>query len=320
MSHPDSKELESKELESKQHDSQESNPHDSSQGQLFVVATPIGNLADISQRALKTLANVDVILAEDTRHSKRLLNHYGVNTRLRSCHEYNETAQIEWVASALNSGQNLALISDAGTPLISDPGFVLVRALRERGFDVLTVPGPSSIIAALSIAGLPTNSFVYDGFLPAKNVARESALSAYLTEPRTVVLLESSHRIHACVLSIQNVLGSDRHIVIARELTKRFETVMSGSVDVVLNQIQADPDQTRGEFVVMIAGAAIEDKGDEITTNLMALLSVLIAELPVKQAAGLAAKIMGVRKNEAYTLAQQLKDQQKDQQKDPKNA
>ena len=291
MNHPDSKEVTGEES-----------------GQLFVVATPIGNLADISERALTTLRQVDCILAEDTRHSKRLLGHFGINTRLRSCHEHNEGNQIEWVAQALRSGQNIALISDAGTPLISDPGFVLVRALREQGLSVVTIPGASSIIAALSIAGLPTDSFVYDGFLPAKNAARESALKLYLNEHRTVVLLESSHRIMACVQSVNDVLGADRHLVLARELTKRFETVISASAQEVLQRLNDDADQTRGEFVVMVGGVPEQDQSDEFQADLRTLLSVLIEELPVKQAAGLAAKISGARKNEAYSLAQQLKD------------
>jgi len=172
-----------------------SNPSSS----LHVVATPIGNLADISQRALDVLASVDIILAEDTRHSKRLLNHYGITTRLKSCHEHNEASQIDWVKSQLDEGLNLALISDAGTPLISDPGFVLVRALRSAGYSVVTVPGASSIIAALSISGLPTDGFVYDGFLPSKASARQKALVEYVNQTRTTVLLESSHRITACV-------------------------------------------------------------------------------------------------------------------------
>ncbi len=279
-----------------------------SAGQLSVVATPIGNLADITQRAIAVLKTADCVLAEDTRHSKRLLHHYGINTRLRSCHEHNEESQIEWVANALSQGQSIALISDAGTPLISDPGFVLVRALRQKGFEIVTVPGPSSIIAALSVAGLPTDSFVYDGFLPAKNVAREKWLERYLTEQRTIVLLESSHRIQACINSIRNTLGGDRYVVVARELTKRFETVLSGRVEALCHLIQADADQTRGEFVVMIAGAPETEKEDETSVNLRELLSVLVVELPVKQAANLAVQILGVRKNEAYSMAQEIKD------------
>jgi len=296
VTHPDSKELTARATTN------------CANGQLCVVATPIGNLADISERALQTLREADCILAEDTRHSKRLLNHFGINTRLRSCHEHNEAGQIAWVAEALKEGQNLALISDAGTPLISDPGFVLVRAIREQGLQVVTIPGPSSIIAALSIAGLPTDSFLYDGFLPAKNSARETALKTYVDESRTVVLLESSHRISACLASVVEVLGSGRQVVLARELTKRFETVLSGTAAEVHRQLLDDADQTRGEFVLMIAGVPKRNNSDEMQTSLRSLLMVLVDELPVKQAAGIAAKITGVRKNEAYTLAQDLKD------------
>ncbi len=292
MNHPDSKEHQNMAINT---------------GRLYVVATPIGNLADISQRALSTLREVDCVLAEDTRHSKRLFAHYGINSRLRSCHEHNESAQIEWVATALSEGQNIALISDAGTPLISDPGFVLVRELRHRGFEINTVPGPSSIIAALSIAGLPTNSFLYDGFLPAKAGARQAALKEYESETRTVVLLESSHRIVACVNDIVSVLGAQRELVLARELTKRFETVLSGSAISISERLQADSDQTRGEFVLMVQGAPVQDNSDELHTNLRSLLAILVSELPVKQAAGLAAKIVGVRKNEAYNLALKIK-------------
>lgn len=301
MSHPDSKELRSLD------------PVNSDQaGQLFVVATPIGNLADISQRALQTLRDVDCILAEDTRHSKRLLGHFGINTRLRSCHEHNESQHIEWVSNALLEGKNIALISDAGTPLISDPGFVLVRALRERALQVVTIPGASSIIAALSIAGLPTDSFLYDGFLPAKKSARDVSLQQYVDETRTVVLFESSHRIESCMMSIAEVLGDNRTVVIARELTKRFETVLSGSASTLVQRLAVDSDQTRGEFVVMVAGAPRAEQSEEFQTTLRALLNVLVNELPVKQAANLAVKITGVRKNEAYSLAQEIKDESAD--------
>lgn len=274
-------------------------------GQLFIVATPIGNLGDISQRALKVLASVSCVLAEDTRHSKRLLNHYGINTKLRACHEHNEDSLLEWVKSQLDSGLSLALISDAGTPLISDPGFVLVRALREANCDVVTVPGPSSIIAALSIAGLPTDSFAYDGFLPAKAKARQTALAVYRNEPRTIVLLESSHRINSCLDDIVQVLGGERQLVIARELTKRFETVLAGSASELSEQLHADEDQTRGEFVLMIAGApAVSESQAEIEQ----ILTVMLADLPLKQATSLAAKITGLRKNEIYDLALEIKE------------
>ncbi|MBX2847107.1 MAG: 16S rRNA (cytidine(1402)-2'-O)-methyltransferase [Acidiferrobacterales bacterium] len=276
---------------------------------LYVVATPIGNLADISQRALEVLANVDIILAEDTRHSKRLLNHYGISTRLKSCHEHNEFEQIEWVKAQLDNGQSLALISDAGTPLISDPGFVLVRALRQSDYSVMVVPGASSIIAALSISGLPTDGFVYDGFLPSKSAARKKALAQYINQTRTAVLLESSHRIQACVQDIVEVLGEGREIVVARELTKRFETVLGGSAIDVLQSIAADDNQTRGEFVVMLSGAEpVSEEQAQINT----VLRVLLKELPVKQASGIAAKLSGLRKNDVYQMALALKKEMED--------
>ena len=277
-----------------------------SAGQLSIVATPIGNLADISQRALQVLASVDCILAEDTRHSKRLLNHYAIGTKLRSCHEHNEDSMVSWVASQLDAGQNLALISDAGTPLISDPGFVLVRALRAQGYEIVAVPGPSSIIAALSIAGLPTDGFVYDGFLPAKSGARQVALSQYLNQPRTIVLLESSHRIKACLLDLIDTLGGERQIALGRELTKRFETLLAGSAQQVSDILQNDDDQSRGEFVLMIAGVP-EVQKDE--ADVQRILRILVADLPVKQAASIAAKLSGKRKNEVYDMAQAIKDE-----------
>ena len=272
---------------------------------LYIVATPIGNLGDLSKRAIEVLTSVDTVLAEDTRHSKRLFAHYGINTRLKSCHEHNEESLVDWVKRRLSVGKSLALISDAGTPLISDPGFVLVRALRAEGFLVLAVPGPSSVIAALSVSGLPSDSFVFDGFLPAKSAARRDALGSYAYETRTTVLLESSHRIGACIEDIVAVLGQHRQIVIARELTKRFETVLSGPAADVLARVQIDEDQQRGEFVVLLAGAPkVEETEQEIRT----MLTILLQELPLKQAAAIAAKLSGRRKNEVYDLALQLKD------------
>lgn len=273
-------------------------------GQLYVVATPIGNLDDFSKRAIAVLSSVSVVLAEDTRHSKRLLNHYGINTRLKSCHQHNEQQQVVWVMEQLSAGNDLALISDAGTPLISDPGFNLVSALRRENFNVVTVPGPSSIIAALSIAGLPTDRFVFDGFLPVKSAARQSQLSLYLNEVRTVVLLESSHRIVASLTDFERVLGGDRRLVIARELTKKFETVLDGSISELANRLADDSDQTRGEFVLMLAGvsAVAQEQFDT-----MLVLKELTAVLPLKQASTIAAKLTGKRKNELYDLALSLK-------------
>lgn len=292
----------SKDSQTVSNDGQSPNSGDS--GQLLVVATPIGNLGDITHRALKVLGSVDFILAEDTRHSKRLLNHYGIGSKLRSCHEHNEESQIEWVKSQLDQGLDLALISDAGTPLISDPGFVLVRALREQGYSIVAVPGPSSIIAALSIAGLPTDGFVYDGFLPSKSGARQAALAVYANQHRTTVLLESSHRIKACLADVVEVLGGERHIAVARELTKRFETVLAGSAESVLATFMRDDDQSRGEFVLMLAGVAPVASSD---ADVIAMLKVLLADLPVKQASAIAAKLSGKRKNEVYDLALSVK-------------
>ncbi len=255
---------------------------------------------DFSLRAKKILTDVSIILAEDTRHSKRLTNHFGITTRLKSCHEHNEAEQVGWVIEQLEKGDDIALISDAGTPLISDPGFVLVRALRQRGYCVLTVPGPSSIIAALSVAGLPTDRFVFDGFLPAKGAARSKQLNNYLAEPRTVVLLESSHRIQTCIENCVEVLGSDRRIVIARELTKKFETVLDGSTADIAELLQNDPDQSRGEFVLMLAGVEQIEQSD---AEVLKLLAILEKELPLKKAANVAAQITGRRKNEIYQMA-----------------
>ena len=275
-------------------------------GVLYVVATPIGNLADISQRALQVLGSVSTVLAEDTRHSKQLFNHYGITTQLKACHEHNESTLINWVKEVLRNGKSLALISDAGTPLISDPGFVLIRALREDGYSIQVVPGPSAVIAALSVAGLPTDRFVFDGFLPAKQAARQTALQAYLHEPGTVALFESSHRIVACLQDILEVLGEDRYIVLARELSKKFETVLTGSAAEVLELVREDSNQSRGEFVVLIAGVGNKGVSDD-EAEVLRVLSVLLPELPLKQAASLAAKICRVRKNDAYQLALSLK-------------
>lgn len=275
-----------------------------SQGILFIVATPIGNLGDISHRALEILNNVETVLAEDTRHSKRLFNHYGISSKLRSCHEHNEDQVLDWLYQTLDSGNDVALISDAGTPLISDPGFVVVRALRERGYMVNAVPGASSVIAALSVAGLPTDRFVFDGFLSAKGPARRTQLAKYDAESRTIVLLESSHRIVACLQDIVTVLGESRPLVIARELTKKFETVLTGSAAEILELLENDTNQTRGEFVLMLHGVkGVESDQAEVIT----VLKVLMTELPLKQAAGLAAKLTGKRKNDIYELALSLK-------------
>lgn len=272
-------------------------------GVLYIVATPIGNLGDMSQRAIDTLKAVSTILVEDTRHSKRLLNHYGISTQLKACHEHNESELTGWITHRLDQGDDLALISDAGTPLISDPGFVIVRELRSAGYSVQAVPGASSIIAALSIAGLPTDSFVFDGFLPAKSTARQTQLSKYRAETRTIVVLESSHRIIASLNDVVEVLGTDRIIALAREITKKFETVLSGTASEVCQQLQSDANQTKGEFVMIIGGVEASEQGDSRELELNDLLTTLLHQLPLKQAVSLAVKITGARKNDVYQLA-----------------
>ena len=273
-------------------------------GKLYVVATPIGNLDDISARALRILSSVPIILAEDTRHSKRLLNHFGINTRMRACHDHNESDLVDWLQRHLTSGEDAALISDAGTPLISDPGYHLVSKLRANHYQVVAVPGPSALIAALSIAGLPTDRFIFDGFLPAKSAARKSQLQNYLNESRTIVVFESSHRILASLKDFIEILGAERRLVLARELTKKFETLIDGTIEQVHDALLTDSNQCKGEFVLMLSGSKqLEQKSFD--TKL--LLTELVAVMPVKQACAIAAKLTGKRKNDLYDIAQELK-------------
>jgi 16S rRNA (cytidine1402-2'-O)-methyltransferase len=274
-------------------------------GTLFVVATPIGNLGDISRRALDVLESVDLVAAEDTRHSAGLLRHFGISTRLLACHDYNERQVAERLLSHLQQGRDIALISDAGTPLISDPGYHVVRKIRAAGVRVIPVPGPSSIIAALSVAGLPTDRFVYEGFLPAKSKARRDRLQQLVEESRTVVMLESSHRIVDSVNDIADITGGMRELVLARELTKRFEEIHADSTAAMCEWLDADPNRQRGEFVLMLAGA--EESGTE-AADLRRILEPLLEELPLKQASALAARISGEPKNAVYKLALAIRD------------
>lgn len=274
---------------------------------LYVVATPIGNLGDISNRALEILRTVDIIAAEDTRYSKALLNHFGITTPLLSMHEHNEGERVAEIIARLQQGEHIALISDAGTPLLSDPGFLLVREARQRGITVSPVPGPSAITTALSAAGLPTNAFYFAGFLAAKQNARREQLQKLSHVGCTVIVFESTHRILDLLSDIVAVLGMEQKLVLARELTKRFETFLSGSAIELQQILRQDENQRRGEFVVMLA---FEEEVPAAEPELMRCLSVLLEELPVKQAAKLAAKLTGARKNQAYELAVKLKDQQ----------
>lgn len=274
-------------------------------GVLYVVATPIGNRADITQRALQVLGDVAQVLAEDTRHSGALLRSLGLTTPLLSLHEHNEQAQVDGVLARLREGHDLALVSDAGTPLISDPGYRVVRAARQAGIAVVPVPGPSALITALSVAGLPTDRFVFEGFLPNKSAARRAHLQTLAAETRTLIFYEASHRIEECLADLAEIFGGQREAVIARELTKAFEQVQGGTLAELNDWLAADPNRQRGEFVVLIAGAPPAEES-EIGVEARRVLEILLRELPVKQAAALSAEITGARKNALYQLALEM--------------
>jgi 16S rRNA (cytidine1402-2'-O)-methyltransferase len=269
---------------------------------LYVVATPIGNLGDMSQRAQEILGVVDIIAAEDTRHSGKLLQHYGIKTPCIALHEHNERQVSESILNRMESGESVALISDAGTPLLSDPGFHLVREAHQRGLKVVPIPGASALLAALSVAGLPTDCFKFVGFLPAKSTHRQQQLSALRKETCTLVFYESPHRILECLTDMTSILGGERIATIARELTKTFETVKQDSLSALKEWVEADSNQQRGEFVVIVSGWQ-EPVAEEIDDEAIRILSLLVAELPVKQAAKLAAEITGEKKNRLYQYA-----------------
>ncbi|MCC8988070.1 MAG: 16S rRNA (cytidine(1402)-2'-O)-methyltransferase [Candidatus Contendobacter sp.] len=270
-------------------------------GALYVVATPIGNLEDLSARAIRVLQEVACIAAEDTRHTGQLLRHCGIQTPLLSLHEHNERARLGQVIGLLREGKAIALVADAGTPLISDPGFPLVRELRRQGLKVIPVPGPSSLLAALSVSGLPTDRFGFEGFLPAKSAARRERLQALAGEERTLVFLEASHRVAETLADLAAVFGGDRPAVVARELTKRFEEIQSDTLDGLAVWLAADPVRSKGEFVLLTQGAAPAGEAD--TPEIRRLLTVLLAELPTSRAVAVAAKYTGLRKKPLYELA-----------------
>ena len=273
-------------------------------GRLYIVATPIGNLGDISARAIEVLGSVDRVVAEDTRHSGRLLKHLAIDRPMLSLHEHNETEAAQRVIAHLSAGESLALVSDAGTPLISDPGYRLVRLCREQGVEVVAVPGPSAVIAALSVSGLPTDRFRFEGFLPRRQQARLAHLESLRNETVTLVFYESSHRIVEALQDIADVFGTSRAAVLGRELTKLHETVLSAPLGELLDRVRADENQRKGEFVVLLAGA--DPAADVTLKDTDALLSVLLDELPLKQAANLAARISGKKKNLLYRRALEL--------------
>jgi 16S rRNA (cytidine1402-2'-O)-methyltransferase len=271
-------------------------------GTLFVVATPIGNLDDLTPRARRTLADADLIAAEDTRHSATLLQHFGIATRCVALHEHNERYVSADLVERLRAGTTIALISDAGTPLVSDPGFRLVRAAREAGIRVSPVPGACAAIAALSAAGLPSDRFVFEGFLPAKGAARRSHLQALRHETRTLVFYESSHRIVEMLADLLAEFGAVRRGVVARELTKVFETVLDGTLAELAARVSADANQQRGEFVVLVAGADDDAAAARLVAGRRAF-DLLRKELPPGRAARLAAEISGAPRNALYAAA-----------------
>ena len=274
-------------------------------GTLYIVATPIGNLEDISRRAVQVLQQVDCIYAEDTRHSARLFQHCGITTRTVSVHEHNESERVAGVISHLHDGGTAALVSDAGTPLISDPGYRLVSACHAKGITVSPIPGPCALVAALSVSGLPTDRFVYVGFLPAKEAAREQALEALAGETTTLVFYESRHRIKSWMNSALTIFGADRPVTIARELTKTFETICHGTLASVNDWLLQDEQQQKGEFVIVVGGAVSDTATDEV--QLVRVLELLLPELSVKKAASIAATMTGLGRNRAYEVALTLK-------------
>ncbi|GDY26528.1 16S rRNA (cytidine(1402)-2'-O)-methyltransferase [Agarivorans sp. Toyoura001] len=267
-------------------------------GTLYIVATPIGNLADITLRAIEVLKNVSMIAAEDTRNTGRLLSHYEIGTRCVAVHDHNEQQKIAWLEQNLLEGKDIALVSDAGTPLINDPGYHLVNAFRAKGYPVVPLPGACAAIAALSVAGLPTDRFLYEGFLPAKTKARQERLNELRQETRTVVYYESPHRIVDSLADIVLCLGDERQVVMAREITKTFETIKSLPAAELLAWVKADANQQKGEIVLVVSGH--QKNNEQLPVDALDTLKLLQTELPLKKAAALTAKIYGLKKNALY--------------------
>jgi len=276
-----------------------------SSGTLYIVATPIGNLGDISSRALEVLAQVDIIACEDTRHTQRLLSANAIKNKTLSMHDHNERQRQDYIAQLLEEGKSIALVSDAGTPLISDPGFHLVRHCRSLGLAVSPIPGACAAISALSVAGLPTDRFSFEGFLPSKSGARQSTLLALADEPRTMVFYDAPRRAIDTIKDIVNTIGGERTVVIARELTKTFETVHSDTAQNLLTWLEQDPNQLKGEMVLIIEGYKAEP--DEISADVIKTLKLLLAEMKPKKACAIVAEIYGVKKNALYDIALSFK-------------
>lgn len=265
---------------------------------LYIVPTPIGNLQDITQRAIDVLSSVAWIAAEDTRHSAKLLQHFRIQAKTLSLHDHNEDSRSQMLCQKLLNGETVALISDAGTPLISDPGYKLVSRCREQGIDVIALPGPCAAITALSASGLATDKFIFEGFLPAKTVARQTALEALTSRSHTTVFYEAPRRVLDTLKDVQAVLGDARHIVLAKELTKTFERYISGNAQTVIDWLEADAVHQKGEFVLMIDGVQIDQ--NDIPADAMSLLKRLKADLPLKKAAAIVADHYQLKKNALY--------------------
>jgi len=270
---------------------------------LYIVATPIGNLEDFTFRAISTLKSVDLIAAEDTRHSRNLMQHYGIETPLVAYHDHNETEASEGLVARLQQGTSIALISDAGTPLISDPGYRLVKLARRAGIEVVTIPGPSAVTAALSISGLPTDRFLFVGFLPSKQQARQKTLKALSKETATLVCYESRHRIQDSLRDMALVLGTGRQATVARELTKRFEQSRQGTLGELCEAIGNNEIVVKGEFVVVIQGSPVATP----VYDHMALMQALLVELPPRKAAGIVSQVTGESRKTLYDIAVSLK-------------
>ena len=274
-------------------------------GKLFIVATPIGNLNDITFRAIEVLKNVDIVLAEDTRQSKKLFAHFEISTPIRAFHEHNEREKTKAIIGEIYSGKSIALISDAGTPLISDPGYYLVAQAKKEGLKVVPIPGPSALITALSASGLASDSFTFLGFLPSKKTARVKLLKSLVGRTETSIFYESPKRILATLTDMHSIYGDSREVCLAKELTKVFETIQTGSIPNLIDYLTIDQNHQKGEFVILISAT---DKIDiaEAETQLNSLLPILCAELGASKAAKLAAKITGIDKKQCYKRALDL--------------
>ncbi|OOF44132.1 16S rRNA (cytidine(1402)-2'-O)-methyltransferase [Rodentibacter rarus] len=269
-------------------------------GILYIVATPIGNLKDITQRALDTFSQVDLIAAEDTRHSGLLLSHYGIKKPFFALHDHNEQEKAAVLVEKLKQGKHIALISDAGTPLISDPGFHLVRQCREAGIAVVPLPGACAAITALCASGIASDRFCFEGFLPAKSKARRDKLEKVAEEERTLIFYESTHRILDTLADMQEVLGEARYVVLARELTKTWETIVGDTVVNLRQWLSEDPNRTKGEMVLIVEGKTKQESEAEFSPLAIKALTLMAQELPLKKAAAIVAELYGYKKNALY--------------------